>query len=261
MGALLRVENLSKSFGGLAALRDLSFEVEQGAIVGLIGPNGAGKTTAFNLISGTMRPSAGRVWFRDIDITGGPPSRVVRLALARTFQHTSIYTKASVRENVYRGAIARLGTSMFDQLRGGSRTREGLSRLHAQVDEVLEIMGLEAHRDTIAGALSYGQQKRLGVAIGLATQPTLLLLDEPAAGLNPEESAEFGRLLRGLRERLGLTMLLVEHHMALVMDLCERIVVLVQGARTAEDTPAAIARHPAVIEAYLGAEEEDHAAG
>ncbi|MEB2320605.1 MAG: ABC transporter ATP-binding protein [Pseudomonadota bacterium] len=261
MVALLRVENLSKSFGGLAALRDLSFEVEQGSIVGLIGPNGAGKTTAFNLISGTVRPSAGRVWFRDVDITGGPPSRVVGLGLARTFQHTSIYPAASVRDNVYRGAIARLGTSMLDQLRGGARTREGLARIDAQVDEVLELMGLAAHRDSLAGALSYGQQKRLGVAIGLATRPTLLLLDEPAAGLNPEESAEFGRLLRELRGRLGLTMLLVEHHMALVMDLCERIVVLVQGARIAEDTPAAIARDPAVIEAYLGAEEDDHARG
>ena len=261
MSALLRVENLSRTFGGLAALRNLSFEFEQGRIVGLIGTNGAGKTTAFNLISGTMRPSAGRIWFRDVDITGGPPSRVVALGLARTFQHTSIYPSASVRDNVYRGAIARLGTSMFDQLRGGAKTRAGLARVEAQVDEVLEIMGLEAQRDSLAGALSYGQQKRLGVAIGLATRPSLLLLDEPAAGLNPEESAEFGRLLRNVRERLDLTLLLVEHHMALVMDLCERIVVLVQGERIAEDTPAAISRDPAVIEAYLGAQEDDHARG
>src|SRR5690606_41376352 len=165
MAALLRVENLSKSFGGLAALRDVSFEVEQGAIVGLIGPNGAGKTTAFNLISGTLRPSAGTVWFRDVDITGGPPSRVVRLGLARTFQHTSIYPRASVRENVYRGAIARLGTSMLDQLRGRARTREGLARIDAHVDEGLEILVLQGPRDAIARALPFRQQTPVACAV------------------------------------------------------------------------------------------------
>ncbi len=257
--ALLRVDGLGKSFGGLAALKNLSFSVAHGQIVGLIGPNGAGKTTAFNVISGTLAPTAGTVHFKGRDISGGPPSRVVRLGLARTFQSTSIYPKASVAHNVYRGALSRLGTGLLDQLAGGGTTRRSLAALQQQVDEVLELMGLAGQRDTLAGNLSYGHQKRLGVAIGLATKPELLLLDEPAAGLNPEESAEFGRLLRALRERMGLTLLLVEHHMALVMELCEHIVVLVQGEKIAEGTPQSVRENPAVVEAYLGAPEDVHA--
>ena len=256
---LLRVEGLSKSFGGLAALKNLSFGVEQGRIVGLIGPNGAGKTTAFNVISGTLPPTTGTVHFKGRDISGGPPSRVVRLGLARTFQSTSIYPAASVAQNVYRGALSRLPTGLVNQLIGGGATRQALGALQQQVDEVLELMGLAAKRDALAGNLSYGYQKRLGVAIGLATRPELLLLDEPAAGLNPEESAEFGRLLRTLRDRMDLTMLLVEHHMALVMELCEHIVVLVQGEKIAEGTPAQVRDNPAVVEAYLGATEDLHA--
>ncbi len=256
MTAMLQIRNISKSFGGLAALKDVSFEVGQGQIVGLIGPNGAGKTTAFNVISGTLPPTAGTVLFEGRDISGGPPSKVVRLGLARTFQNTSIYPRATVAQNVYRGALARLRTSLPDQLLGGKRTREAQRALDDEVDAVLDIMGLGALRDTVAAGLSYGYQKRLGVAVGLATQPRLLLLDEPAAGLNPEESAEFGRLLRALRERMGLTMLLVEHHMALVMGLCEHIVVLVQGRKIAEGAPDVIRADPAVIEAYLGAPEE-----
>ena len=256
---LLRVEGLSRSFGGLAALKNLSFGVERGRIVGLIGPNGAGKTTAFNVISGTLPPTAGTVHFKGRDISGGPPSRVVRLGLARTFQSTSIYPAASVAQNVYRGALSRLPTGLVNQLIGGGATRQALDALQQQVDEVLELMGLAAKRDALAGNLSYGYQKRLGVAIGLATRPELLLLDEPAAGLNPEESAEFGRLLRTLRDRMDLTMLLVEHHMALVMELCEHIVVLVQGEKIAEGTPAQVRDNPAVVEAYLGATEDLHA--
>lgn len=256
---MLQVDGLSKTFGGLAALKNLSFNVQPDQIVGLIGPNGAGKTTAFNLISGTLPPTAGRVRFEGHDITGGPPSRVVRLGLARTFQSTSIYPKATVAQNVYRGALSRLGTSLLNQMAGGAATRAELATLQQEVDEVLTLLGLAGQRDVLAGGLSYGYQKRLGVAIGLATRPKMLLLDEPAAGLNPEESAAFGELLRTLRVQRKLTLLLVEHHMALVMGLCDHIVVLVQGQKIAEGTPQAVRANPEVVEAYLGAPEEFHA--
>jgi branched-chain amino acid transport system ATP-binding protein len=255
---LLRVDGIAKTFGGLKAVRDLSFAVAPGETVGLIGPNGAGKSTAFNLISGTLRPSAGKVWLDGIDITGEAPSRVVKNGLARTFQSASVYPTVTVVDNIYRGAISTLGGTIWTQVRLGKARRERMLRIRAEVDEVMELTGLAIYRDVVAGSLSYGHQKKLGVAVGIATRPRLLLLDEPAAGLNHEECAEFGRLLRVLREQRGLGLLLVEHHMALVMDLCQRIVVLVQGAKVAEGRPEQIRANPVVLEAYLGAPDYAH---
>jgi branched-chain amino acid transport system ATP-binding protein len=252
MSVLLQVRDLSKSFGGLKAVSGLSFEVAQGEIMGLIGPNGAGKSTAFNLISGALRPSSGSVAFRGKQIAGLAPSKVVRHGLARTFQSASVYPDATVAENVFRGAISTLETSFAGQLARTRGFRQAMQDLQRHTDEVLAITGLERFRQQLAGGLPYGYQKRLGVAIGLATRPALLLLDEPAAGLNPEECAEFGRLLKRLRSEYKLTLLFVEHHMALVMDTCERIVVLVQGRKIAEGTPEQIRRDPGVVEAYLG---------
>jgi len=252
MTALLQVQGLCKTFGGLKAVRDLSFEVREGEIVGLIGPNGAGKSTAFNLISGALRPTAGSVRFGGREIAGLAPSRVVQHGLARTFQSASVYGAATVRENLFRGAISKLGVPFAGQLLGTAAYRRRLDEIDDEIDAVLDITGLQAVREHRAGELAYGYQKRLGVAIGLATRPRLLLLDEPAAGLNPEECAEFGRLLQRVRTHYGLTLLFVEHHMALVMGTCERIVVLVQGQKIAEGGPDAIRGNPAVVEAYLG---------
>jgi branched-chain amino acid transport system ATP-binding protein len=256
---LLRVQGLSKRFGGLRAVQDLGFDVAAGETVGLIGPNGAGKSTAFNLICGALKPSAGTVHLGEHDITGLAPSRVVRLGLARTFQSAAVYPQVSVAENLYRGAISTLPGSVWTQWRGGMLQRANLERLRHEVDEVLELTGLGPVRDTLAGALPYGLQKKLGVAIGIATRPQLLLLDEPAAGLNPEECVAFGELLRTLRAERKLTLLLVEHHMALVMSLCDRIVVLVQGRKIADASPAGVRGDAAVIEAYLGAPDHAHA--
>ncbi|MBV7482150.1 ABC transporter ATP-binding protein [Bordetella sp. BOR01] len=257
MTALLQVRNLSKTFGGLKAVRDLSFDVNEGEIVGLIGPNGAGKSTAFNLITSTQPATSGSVRFNGKEILGSTPSQVVQHGLARTFQSASVYGNATVRENVFRGAISKLGVPFVNQLLGTRTHRERMCEIDAEIDEILEIAGLDSVRDLLAGGLAYGYQKRLGVAIGLATKPRLLLLDEPAAGLNPEECAEFGRFLQRVRSHYRLTLLFVEHHMALVMGTCERIVVLVQGQKIAEGTPGEIQANPAVIEAYLG--ETEHA--
>ncbi len=258
MKPILQINRLSKNFGGLKAVSDLSFDVGTGEIIGLIGPNGAGKSTAFNLISGTLHPSAGSVMLRGKDITGMAPSRIVRHGLARTFQSTSVYPSATVAENIQRGALSTLPGSIWTQIATTTERRVALARVADDVDDILELTGLAPYRDVTAGGLAYGHQKKLGVAIGIATRPALLLLDEPAAGLNGEECAEFGRLLRRLQQQRGLSLLLVEHHMALVMELCQRIVVLVQGQKVAEGTPEAIRGNPAVIDAYLGAPDYAH---
>jgi len=256
---LLRVEGLCRNFGGLAALRNVSFSVGRGELVGLIGPNGAGKTTCFNVVSGTMPPSSGRVIFDGKDISGGPPSRVVVAGLARTFQSTSTYPGVSVAENVYRGLLSRLRGTTMARLTGRHEHLIDPGQVDVEVNAILDMFELQQWREVAAGSLAYGLQKKLGIAIAMATRPSILLLDEPAAGLNHEECNELGRLLRDLQQRHGLTILLVEHHMALVMDLCERIVVLVQGEMIAQGTPAQIRENPAVIEAYLGAPDYAHA--
>jgi ABC-type branched-subunit amino acid transport system ATPase component len=258
-GHLLEVEGLSKHFGGLAAVKDLSFKVRPGEIVGLIGPNGAGKTTAFNTISGTLPPTHGRVRLNGRDVTGLRPSLIVAAGLARTFQSTTTFAEETVATNIEHALLSRIEGSAPQRLMRRTHGLLAPRAVDAEVDRILEIVNMQAWRDVPAGTLAYGLQKKLGIAIGLATQPTMLLMDEPAAGLNHEECNELTRLLRKLQKEHGLTLLLVEHHMAIVMEICERIVVLVHGEKIAEGSPEEIRTNPAVVEAYLGAPDYAHA--
>jgi len=251
MTALLEVEDLTVRFGGLTAVDGVSFAIGEGEIVGLIGPNGAGKTTCFGLITGFVPPSAGRVRFRGRPITGLPPHRIARRGLARTFQKTSLFPRLTVRENAMIGQQARLAPRVLPALLRTPAQRRELVAVRRRADEVLDFLSMSAVRDVEARALSYGEQRHLAIAIALAARPALLMLDEPAAGLTPAESRRLMELVARIRER-GITVLLVEHDMKVVMGLCDRIVVLDHGKKIAEGPPRAIRADPEVIRVYLG---------
>ncbi|AXI10217.1 ATP-binding cassette domain-containing protein [Oceanobacillus sp. 143] len=253
---ILKVENLTKSFGGLRAVNEVNFEVKKGDIHAIIGPNGAGKSTFFNLISGFHRPTSGTIMFKGEDITKMPANKIAKLGIARTFQTTNLFEDETVLDNLIIGNRLRTKSGLFDAiLRTKREKREEMESIQKAYD-ALEFMEISDLSDERIGNITQEQKKRVAFALALTTDPELVLLDEPAAGVNPGETDGLSTLIKKMAES-GLTVCLIEHKMSMIMSLADRIVVLNQGARIAEGTPKEIQNNPVVIEAYLGSEEDE----
>lgn len=253
--SLLALSDVTKVFGGLIAINDLSFTVEAGSIVGLIGPNGAGKTTVFNCITGNYTPERGQILFDGTSIRGLRPHRVVELGIARTFQSIRLFGKLPVLENVLAGRHCRMRAGLLSCMLHTPAMRREEEAAVARCMKELDFVGLADRCHEAAGGLSYGNQRLLEVARALAADPRLLILDEPAGGMNDQETAALVEIIRAIRAR-GVTVLLIEHDMRLVMQICEKLVVLEHGTLIAEGEPETVRANPAVIEAYLGADDE-----
>jgi branched-chain amino acid transport system ATP-binding protein len=253
--AVLEVQNLTVTFGGLTALDDVSFEIAEGEILGMIGPNGAGKTTCFNAVTGVYRPTSGDIRFQGSSIVGMKKHQITKGGIARTFQNIRLFPTMTALENVLVGADAQHRTGMMTALFRLPRHRREEQDGHDRAMELLRFMGIHRKADELAANLSYGDQRRLEIARAMATDPKLICLDEPAAGFNPAEKRELMDLIRRIRDQ-GYTVLLIEHDMRLVMGVTDRIVVLEFGRKIAEGRPEEIRNDPAVIAAYLGVDED-----
>jgi branched-chain amino acid transport system ATP-binding protein len=254
--AILKATKLSKIFGGLKAVSDFSMEINKGELVGLIGPNGAGKTTAFNLLTGVYQPTTGEIDFDDKSILGLKPYQITQKGVARTFQNIRLFSELSVLDNVKIAYHFHVKYGILEAVLRAGRYHREEQEIEEKAVKLLEIFKLDHKKDEIAKNLPYGEQRRLEIARALAAQPKLLLLDEPAAGMNPQETQQLMQMIKWIRQEFDLTILLIEHDMQLVMNVCERIYVLEYGSVIAQGTPEEIKNNPRVIEAYLGEEVE-----
>lgn len=261
--ALLSVAKVSISFGGIRALNDVSFAVAPGQVCALIGPNGAGKSTLFNCLSRLYTPNSGEIFFDGHDVLKAPASGIAKLGIGRTFQNLALFSSMSVRDNILVGCHSVLSTGLLLDMLGAARSGRVEKRARALANELMDLTDLRHVADIVVGELPFGTQKRVELARALASRPKLLLLDEPACGLNYSEIAELARLIRKIRDDMGVTALLVEHHMGLVMGVSDHVVALNFGKKIAEGTPREVSVHPEVVRAYLGedAEHMDKSAG
>jgi len=251
MSRLLHVEGLTRRFGGLVAVSDLTFHVDEHEILGIIGPNGAGKTTAVNLVSGVIRPTSGKVTFDGRPVTARSPHVLARMGLVRTFQSTTVYGQRTVRENALRGAYLGMYAGFLGSLANSSRARRLRAESEQLVDELLDWLSLTDVADVPAGSLPYGYQKTLGMVITLATKPRLVMLDEPVAGLSADEADHVRDTILKIRGR-GITIIVIDHNMRFIKGLCDRVMVINNGHELAVGSPANVLSNPLVIEAYLG---------